>query len=292
MFTQSHHNKKVPGLILVMGPLVRSLHVLFVRVGFLRVLWLPSTVQKGLWVCVWVGCDGLSSMSCEKLQCLHTMTAGIFCFISILIASLSNIFHSPHHFIYNFLKPKVMAYATWLTHWMSIILPGRFGDSRPGLTLELTRRKSSVHSGSWDDGSWSSMCGWRVNISICRRQLCGRGGGFMADLSRLGSEVVGRGGGSPIFTTAQHPGITTAVPTSLVCPPSGIAGLSAHSSALPLSRRLLILSRRRSNFWIGRWGAFGYSSFGITCLRGKIWMICHVSTFFFFFSLGFGSWGS
>lgn len=131
--------------------------------------------------------------------------AGIFCFISILIVSLSNIFHSLRHFIYNFLKPKVMAYATWLTHWMSITLTGRFGDSRPGLTLELTRRKSSVHSGSWDDGSWSSMCGCRVNISIHRRQLCGRGGGFMADLSRLGSEVVGGGGWRSYFYHSPTP---------------------------------------------------------------------------------------
>lgn len=67
----------------------------------------------------------------------------------------------------------------------------------------------------------------------------------------------------PIFTTAQHPHITTAVPTSLVCPLSGIAGLSAHSlspqlhcialSSLCVSSHLLRAPQLWPSFWFDRW---------------------------------------
>lgn len=97
-------------------------------------------------------------------------------------------------------------------------------------------------------------------------------GEVLAELSSGSAEA-------PIFTAAQHSHITTAVPTSLVCPLSGIAGLSERSPSPQLccftlhsvSSHLLRSPRLWPAFELicDLWGLFGYRSCGITSLTGR-----------------------
>lgn len=157
-------------------------------------------------------------------------------FLNWLFIHLSDIFHSRRHFIRHWLKPQVTAYPTRLTHWMSITLSGRCSglQARPDpwahvhklLRAQWQLRCRQLKQHVWLQGEhFYSLApvvweGWGVE------------GGSWQTYPDWGA-----GGQNPIFNTAQHPPITTAVPTSLVCPPSGIAGLSVHSSA-PLALSL------------------------------------------------------
>lgn len=84
---------------------------------------------------------------------------------------------------------------------------------------------------------------------------------------------------APIFTPTQHPHITTAVPTSLVCPMSGIAGLSERSPTPRLccfpfhfvspAGRSDLLDWTVFDLIADLWERFGYRSCGITSLTGR-----------------------